>query len=62
MNGTVTMETIESRVLDGNPLGDPTRRQAAVWLPPSYAAAPERYVKAPDPHARRFIESDRPLG
>jgi enterochelin esterase family protein len=40
--GTVVLETIESRALAGNPLGDPTARRAAVWLPPSYAAAPER--------------------
>jgi S-formylglutathione hydrolase FrmB len=40
--GTVVLETIESRALAGNPLGDPTARRAAVWLPPSYAREPER--------------------
>jgi enterochelin esterase family protein len=42
MGGTMTLETIESRVLEGNPLGDPSRRRAAVWLPPSYATSPGR--------------------
>jgi S-formylglutathione hydrolase FrmB len=42
MPGTVILETIESRALVGNTLGDPTARQVAVWLPPSYATAPER--------------------
>ncbi len=36
------IETIESRALAGNPLGDPTARRTPVWLPPSYAHAPER--------------------
>jgi enterochelin esterase family protein len=34
---SVVIETVESRALVGNPLGDPTARQVAVWLPPSYA-------------------------
>jgi hypothetical protein len=42
MPGTVVTEIIESRALEGNPLGDPSRRRTAVWLPPSYAGAPER--------------------
>jgi enterochelin esterase family protein len=44
MPGTMMVETIDSRVLEGNPLGDPARRRVAVWLPPSYGdgAAPER--------------------
>jgi enterochelin esterase family protein len=42
MPGTLTIETIDSLALAGNPLGDPTRRRVAVWLPPSYAASPER--------------------
>jgi S-formylglutathione hydrolase FrmB len=42
MPGTLTIETIESEALRGNPLGDSTKRRAAVWLPPSYAASPER--------------------
>jgi S-formylglutathione hydrolase FrmB len=39
---SVVIETVESRALVGNPLGDPTARQIAVWLPPSYARAPDR--------------------
>jgi enterochelin esterase family protein len=40
--GTVVLETIESRALAGNPLGDPATRQTPVWLPPSYASDPDR--------------------
>ena len=39
---SVAIEVVESRALVGNPLGDPTARRVAVWLPPSYARAPER--------------------
>ena len=39
---SAVVEIVESRVLAGNPLGDPTARRIAVWLPPSYGAAPER--------------------
>jgi enterochelin esterase family protein len=42
MPGTLTVETIESQALRGNPLGDPTTRRVAVWLPPSYRSWPER--------------------
>ena len=42
MLGTVRIEEVESRALAGNALGDPTTRRIAVWLPPSYARAPER--------------------
>src|SRR3954469_3945390 len=42
MPGTVSIETIDSQALRTNPLRDPARRRVAVWLPPSYAAAPER--------------------
>jgi enterochelin esterase family protein len=41
-SGTVVVETIESRVLAGNPLGDPTRRRVPVWLPPSYRPGTSR--------------------
>jgi enterochelin esterase family protein len=34
--GHVVMEWIESRVLGGNPCGDPTARRVPVYLPPSY--------------------------
>src|SRR5262249_60555497 len=40
--GTVVVETLESRALAGNPLGDPPSRRTAIWLPPSYARAPDR--------------------
>jgi S-formylglutathione hydrolase FrmB len=39
---SVVIETVESRALVGNPLGDPTARQIAIWLPPSYEQAPAR--------------------
>jgi hypothetical protein len=35
---STVVEIIESRALAGNPLGDPTARRIAVWLPPSYAS------------------------
>ena len=42
LRGTVIVETVESHALVGNPLGDAAARRAAIWLPPSYATAPER--------------------
>jgi enterochelin esterase family protein len=39
---SVVIETVESLALAGNPLGDPTSRQIAIWLPPSYDRAPAR--------------------
>jgi S-formylglutathione hydrolase FrmB len=42
MPGTVRIENIDSEALRGNRLGDPSIRRVAVWLPPSYAAAPDR--------------------
>jgi enterochelin esterase family protein len=39
---SVVIETVESRALAGNPLGDPTARQVTVWLPPSYGREPAR--------------------
>jgi enterochelin esterase family protein len=39
---SVMIEIVESRVLVDNPLGDPTARRIAVWLPPSYESAPAR--------------------
>jgi S-formylglutathione hydrolase FrmB len=38
----VVVETIHSTVLQGNALGDPSARRAAIWLPPSYDTAPDR--------------------
>ena len=34
--GEVVIETFDSKVLRDNPLGDPTRRDVAVYLPPKY--------------------------
>ena len=34
--GTVVVLEHRSKVLAGNPLGDPTERRVAVWLPPQY--------------------------
>jgi S-formylglutathione hydrolase FrmB len=42
MPGTVVVETVESRALAANTLGDSPVRRIAVWLPPSYARAVTR--------------------
>ena len=42
MAGTTVLEIFESRVLRGNPLGDPSVRRIPVYLPPSYGRTPER--------------------
>ena len=34
--GEVVTETFDSNVLKNNPLGDPTRRDVAIYLPPGY--------------------------
>jgi enterochelin esterase family protein len=39
---STVVEIVDSEALAGNPLGDPTARRVAVWLPPSYASAPDR--------------------
>ena len=45
--GRVVIETIDSRVLQGNAMGDPTRRQLPVYLPPGYDSdAGRRYPSA----------------
>jgi S-formylglutathione hydrolase FrmB len=38
-SGTVVVVEHDSRVLRGNPLGDPGTRQVGVWLPPGYDEA-----------------------
>jgi enterochelin esterase family protein len=43
MNGTVVVETVDSRALAGNALGDSAVRRVSVWLPPSYARAVTRH-------------------
>src|SRR5258707_317772 len=37
MMGTVEKITIDSRALQGNPLGDPAERSVFIYLPPGYA-------------------------
>jgi enterochelin esterase family protein len=39
---STVVEIVDSRALIGNPLGDPTARRIAVWLPPSYESAADR--------------------
>jgi S-formylglutathione hydrolase FrmB len=41
--GTLVLERFQSRVLEGNPAGDPAERTIPVYLPPSYASDPERW-------------------
>jgi len=43
--GEVVIETLDSEVLKGNPLGDPTRRDVAIYLPPRYDSR-KRYPAA----------------
>ncbi|HEY5310031.1 MAG TPA: alpha/beta hydrolase-fold protein, partial [Casimicrobiaceae bacterium] len=40
--GTLLVVEHESRILKGNPLGDPHIRKLAVWLPPGYDEATTR--------------------
>lgn len=40
--GTVVRPVLESKLLAGNPLGDPVDRVTPVYLPPSYDEAPSR--------------------
>ena len=35
-SGTLVVLEHDSKILDGNPLGDPHVRKLAVWLPPQY--------------------------
>lgn len=41
-SGTVVERTLSSAALKGNLLGDPAESRVAVYLPPSYAASPQR--------------------
>ena len=43
MPGIIVSEFFDSRVLRGNPLGDPHLRRVPVYLPPSYARGKKRY-------------------
>ena len=40
--GTLVVLEHVSRILEGNPLGDPHVRKLAVWLPPQYDAGSAR--------------------
>lgn len=41
--GTVIIESIDSQVLRGNPLGDPYRRRVPLYLPPGHDTSSARY-------------------
>jgi enterochelin esterase family protein len=43
MPGTIVIEFFDSRVLRGNPLGDPHLRRIPVYVPPSYGRGTKRY-------------------
>jgi S-formylglutathione hydrolase FrmB len=43
MPGTIVVEFFDSKVLRGNPLGDPHVRRIPVYLPPSYGRVNKRY-------------------
>src|SRR5437867_6137477 len=43
--GEVVVETFDSRALKGNALGDPTKRDVAIYLPPKYDST-KRYPAA----------------
>ena len=40
--GQVVIETVRSKVLEGNRAGDPAERRVPIYLPPSYAESPQR--------------------
>ncbi len=43
MKGTVEIVELDAPSLEGNPLGDPTRRATPIYLPPGYLDGKERY-------------------
>ncbi len=43
LHGTFTRTVLDSEVLQGNKLGDPTRREVLLYLPPDYDTSEERY-------------------
>jgi enterochelin esterase-like enzyme len=43
LTGTLEQLVVESEVLAGNPLGDPTQRPLYVYLPPGYGESSRRY-------------------
>jgi len=44
-HGEIVVETFDSKVLKGNALGDPTRRDVTIYLPPNYDPS-KRYPAA----------------
>ena len=40
--GTLVVPVHTSKILKGNPLGDPHVRKLAVWLPPQYEQNPKQ--------------------
>jgi S-formylglutathione hydrolase FrmB len=45
-SGTVIIESVQSEVLRGNPLGDPFVRQVPIYIPPDYDLSSQRYPVA----------------
>ncbi len=45
-HGRIVIETIDNRVLQGNAMGDPTRRQMPIYLPPGYEDSTRRFPSA----------------
>lgn len=43
MKSTIILETYDSKILKGNPLGDPSLREFPVYLPPSYYNSKKNY-------------------
>ncbi|MBK8550815.1 MAG: esterase [Ignavibacteria bacterium] len=41
--GTIVLEKFDSKILKGNPLGDPTEREFPVYLPPSYGKSGKNF-------------------
>src|SRR2546426_7010874 len=63
--GQVVVETHDSDVLRGNPLGDPTRREIAIYLPPNYdprKAYPAAYAIVGYTGTGRSLLNIDPLG
>ena len=51
MHGSLERPVLPSPALEGNPLGDPSRRELVVYLPPGYDAGTTRYPVAYFLHA-----------
>ena len=41
--GTIVLEKFDSKILKGNPLGDPTEREFPVYLPQSYGKTGKKF-------------------